>query len=303
MRVLIRRGRRAATTCVFPGSADCRAVIPPGVLFPTSSFVPLLSLHPPFHSTTTSPGSRISGFTFFVFLLHTQQHFSTLSILISSRYGRHNLTMEEIVPGLYLGDYPAASDLNTLTEAGITHIVIAAQECSPQFPSRFHYKFAPIEDCEGSNIEEFIEEIVEYIREVRDGHGKVLVHCMAGMSRSASLVIAFVMRQNQWGLSQTLQYVKEKRPIVAPNPSFLRKLASWEERLSGKRTRVKCGNCSVGIEVREEEVGEQGGTVDTLPCGVVEQANSLFCVICGWQLGVREAHVFHLLGSQLIATE
>ena len=58
--------------------------------------------------------------------------------------------------------------------------------------------------------------------------GKVMVYCRAGMSRSASLCIAYFMRHHNMTMDEAFQFVKEKRPIIHPNPGFVRQLKQFE---------------------------------------------------------------------------
>jgi len=211
--------------------------------------------------------------------------------------------MQEILQGLYLGDYQAAGDLDALKQAGITHILIAAEECSARFPEQFTYKKVPIADSLQTNLGTCMEAAVEYVREALGSGGKVLVHCTAGVSRSASLVIAFVMQEKQWGVAQTLSWVREKRPIVAPNPAFMRQLGAWEETVTGRRKDLRCGNCHAGLQPRPEACSEDSFRLETVPTEITEQLNCLFCCICGWQVGVRTEAGILLLRSQLDAIE
>ena len=66
--------------------------------------------------------------------------------------------------------------------------------------------------------------------------GKVLVHCVAGMSRSVSLVLAYlVQREPRMRLAEALRLVKQKRTVVSPNPCFMEQLARFEVRRSEKK--------------------------------------------------------------------
>lgn len=57
---------------------------------------------------------------------------------------------------------------------------------------------------------------------------RVLVHCKMGVSRSASTVIAYAMKANRWSLEQALCHVQERRPIIHPNPGFMRQLELYQ---------------------------------------------------------------------------
>lgn len=62
----------------------------------------------------------------------------------------------------------------------------------------------------------------------RAAEGKrILVHCQCGVSRSASLIVAYAMRQNRWGLHQAYSWVKEKSPAISPNMTLIYQLMEW----------------------------------------------------------------------------
>jgi len=67
----------------------------------------------------------------------------------------------------------------------------------------------------------------------------VLVHCFAGASRSATIVIAYLMKKNSWTLEHTLEYVKSRRSIVSPHEAFLEQLKKYEKALNEKKLIVK----------------------------------------------------------------
>ena len=65
---------------------------------------------------------------------------------------------------------------------------------------------------------------------------RVLIHCRAGVSRSATLVIAYVMRHLRMTLREALIYVRSRRPIVCPNRGFLKKLVDLDVALYGSKS-------------------------------------------------------------------
>ena len=66
-----------------------------------------------------------------------------------------------------------------------------------------------------------------------------MVYCRAGMSRSASLCIAYFMRHHNMTMDEAFQFVKEKRPIIHPNPGFVRQLKQFEAKLHNRRSGLK----------------------------------------------------------------
>ena len=59
------------------------------------------------------------------------------------------------------------------------------------------------------------------------GKGNVLVHCRAGISRSATLVLAFLMKSRRWRMKRALEHLRACRPIVKPNEGFMEQLKHY----------------------------------------------------------------------------
>eukprot|EP00008_Paramoeba_atlantica_P005094 CAMPEP_0201481686 /NCGR_PEP_ID=MMETSP0151_2-20130828/5955_1 /ASSEMBLY_ACC=CAM_ASM_000257 /TAXON_ID=200890 /ORGANISM="Paramoeba atlantica, Strain 621/1 / CCAP 1560/9" /LENGTH=115 /DNA_ID=CAMNT_0047864011 /DNA_START=217 /DNA_END=564 /DNA_ORIENTATION=- len=99
----------------------------------------------------------------------------------------------------------------------------------PWYPDRLQYLNHDLMDLSVENILPcFSQESFDFIDRGIESGG-VLVHCMKGKSRSASMVLAYLMRENGWSLKETLDYVQEKRPLVQPNEGFLEQLRQFEK--------------------------------------------------------------------------
>lgn len=143
--------------------------------------------------------------------------------------------MQEVVPGLYLGPYSAASrsKLQSLLEHGITHIVCVRQDIEanfikPNFPDQFKYLVLNIADTATENIIRHFQKVKAFVDEGLNSGGQVLVHGNAGISRSAALVLAYVMET--YGLSQMRAYaiVQQRRFCINPNEGFMAQLREFE---------------------------------------------------------------------------
>jgi len=87
-----------------------------------------------------------------------------------------------------------------------------------------------------------LEDAVEWVGEqIRDGQ-RVLIHCNMGVSRSAALCIAFVMKDSQVSLERAYKFVEKQRPYIRPNPGFMRQLKQWEGTLARRREAGDMGN-------------------------------------------------------------
>jgi len=71
----------------------------------------------------------------------------------------------------------------------------------------------------------------DFIHAALGSRGGVLVHCMAGVSRSVSMVLCFLMLKRDVRLVDALAHVKQRRPIACPNDGFARQLAELDSEL------------------------------------------------------------------------
>jgi len=143
--------------------------------------------------------------------------------------------MQEIVPGLFLGPYASAnkSKLDNLKQHGITSIVcirhlMEANFVKPNFPDHFTYLVLDIADSVTENIIVHFPKVKCFIDETLAAGGKVLLHGNAGISRSAALVIAFIMEKFGLTYKEGLQYVQQRRFCINPNEGFAQQLTEYE---------------------------------------------------------------------------
>ncbi|XP_046981571.1 serine/threonine/tyrosine-interacting protein-like [Schistocerca americana] len=144
-------------------------------------------------------------------------------------------SMQEIVPGLYLGPYSAAvrCRLKALLAHGVTHIVCVRQAVEahfvrPNFPDQFKYLVLDIADSPNENIIQHFGTVRQFIDEGLNAGGKVLVHGNAGISRSAALVLAYVMEKYGLSCSAAFGLVQQRRFCINPNEGFLAQLTEFE---------------------------------------------------------------------------
>lgn len=79
--------------------------------------------------------------------------------------------------------------------------------------------------------------------------GRTLVYCVAGVSRSASICIAYFMKHHQLSLLEAYNYVKLKRPRIKPNCGFFKQLIEYEKQLYGCNTVHMVFNEFVQMEI------------------------------------------------------
>jgi hypothetical protein len=96
------------------------------------------------------------------------------------------------------------------------------------------YVWEPIRDAAPAPSLTWLRERVEWIDAQRQAGRRVFVHCRNGVSRSGTVVVAYLMHKNRWTRDAALAFVRSKRPITRPNPAFMELLAEWEKLVLAK---------------------------------------------------------------------
>lgn len=91
--------------------------------------------------------------------------------------------------------------------------------------------FLNIRDLPQTQLHDYFLDAFSFIDECAADGGKVLVHCVAGKSRSASIVIPYMMKTLKMSFYSTFRLVKEKRPGIGPNHGFISQLKKFDEEL------------------------------------------------------------------------
>ncbi|GJE96901.1 dual specificity protein phosphatase family protein [Phanerochaete sordida] len=144
----------------------------------------------------------------------------------------------EIVPRVFLADLAAAEDANVLARLGITHVLSAMRgsvALPPSAPPLVCLQL-PLQDSPFAELAEHLPRAAAFVADaLADPRARVLVHCVQGVSRSASVVCAFLMHAYGWTPAQALQFVKSKRPSADPNAGFVAQLGEYHETLRAAR--------------------------------------------------------------------
>lgn len=130
----------------------------------------------------------------------------------------------EVVKGLYISDLATVFNKRALDEMGITHVINMVPGVLPAFPNSYKYLNLPLRDVATENIAQYFPETTQTIKDALANGGKVIVHCSCGVSRSASVVIAYLITERSMSAKDAYEYLKHKRPVVEPNPGFIKQL-------------------------------------------------------------------------------
>ena len=137
-----------------------------------------------------------------------------------------NNEMDKIDDNIWLGDYKAAINITNLKKEGIQKILCVMDNQAPKYneENNFNRKIIEVADSPTVNIIKYFGECIDFMK----GDEKVLVHCMGGASRSAAIVIAYIMWKEKKKFADALDYVSKKRSCVFPNGGFKKQLKKFE---------------------------------------------------------------------------
>ncbi|KAK5603125.1 hypothetical protein CRENBAI_000121 [Crenichthys baileyi] len=143
----------------------------------------------------------------------------------------------EIFDHVFLGSEWNASNLEELQNSGVRYILNVTREIDNFFPGMFEYHNIRVYDEEATNLLEYWNDTYKFITKAKKAGAKCLVHCKMGVSRSASTVIAYAMKEYGWDLDTAFDYVKERRAVTKPNPSFMKQLEEYQGILLASKQR------------------------------------------------------------------
>uniref|UniRef100_A0AAY5F5F0 Dual specificity protein phosphatase n=1 Tax=Electrophorus electricus TaxID=8005 RepID=A0AAY5F5F0_ELEEL len=134
----------------------------------------------------------------------------------------------ELLPFLYLGSASHACREEHLSDLHITALLNVSRRDSQPAEGQYRYKWIPVEDSHTADISSHFQEAIDFIDEVRREGGKVLVHCEAGISRSPTICMAYLMKTRRLRLEEAFDAVRCRRAVISPNFSFMGQLLQFE---------------------------------------------------------------------------
>lgn len=136
--------------------------------------------------------------------------------------------INEITDKIFLGELMGGKQRAYLRKKGVTNILSIIDKNACYFPKDFTYKHINMQDLSDCQIMKHFRECLEFIDTSK---GKVFVHCLAGISRSATIVIAYLMWKDKLSYQEAYFKVKNKRRYIDPNDGFVKQLQEFEKLL------------------------------------------------------------------------
>ncbi|XP_019394803.1 PREDICTED: dual specificity protein phosphatase 18 [Crocodylus porosus] len=144
--------------------------------------------------------------------------------------------LSRITASLYLGNGTAANNKLLLFTNQISTVINVSVEVANTFHPHIQYLHAPITDNPAFRICDYFDPVADRIHAVDMQQGRTLLHCAAGVSRSAALCLAYLMKYHSMSLVNAHAWVKSCRPVIRPNYGFWEQLIQYEYKLFGTNT-------------------------------------------------------------------
>lgn len=135
--------------------------------------------------------------------------------------------INKVLPDLYLGNFKDARDREQLARNNITHI-LSIHDSSAPILQEMTYLCISAADLPSQNLTQHFRQSIVFMHESRLKGEGCLVHCLAGVSRSVTLVVAYIMTVTGLGWQEALAAVRVARPCAGPNLGFQRQLQEFE---------------------------------------------------------------------------
>ncbi|XP_052618387.1 dual specificity protein phosphatase 8 [Peromyscus californicus insignis] len=140
--------------------------------------------------------------------------------------------LTRILPHLYLGSQKDVLNKDLMTQNGISYVLNASNSCpKPDFICESRFMRIPINDNYCEKLLPWLDKSIEFIDKAKLSSCQVIVHCLAGISRSATIAIAYIMKTMGMSSDDAYRFVKDRRPSISPNFNFLGQLLEYERSL------------------------------------------------------------------------
>ena len=142
---------------------------------------------------------------------------------------------KQIIPNLWIGSEGDSANPSFFQRHNIRLVVNATASIPFRAPSDVRTYRVPVDDSPDENetmLRHFPTAVVLIDEVLNHGHG-VLVHCRAGMQRSAALVAAYLMWKRGLTAEQAFEYINKRKPETFwPVPTFEPALRAWERTMA-----------------------------------------------------------------------
>ncbi|KFR11301.1 Dual specificity protein phosphatase 8, partial [Opisthocomus hoazin] len=171
-----------------------------------------------------------------------------------------NVGPTRILPHLYLGSQKDVLNKDLMTQNGISYVLNASNSCpKPDFICDSHFMRIPVNDNYCEKLLPWLDKSIEFIDKAKVSSCQVIVHCLAGISRSATIAIAYIMKTMGMSSDDAYRFVKDRRPSISPNFNFLGQLLEYERSLKLLKALKSKGDRGEGDAQQDPAEAAEGG--------------------------------------------
>lgn len=142
---------------------------------------------------------------------------------------RNTFEINEVCSGVYISDFSSACNVEELKKVGITHIVTAIPGVCEMYPQEFKYYMVDVCDRSYSQINKYFDECSDFMDDAVNKNGKVLVHCKCGVSRSTTLIAAYLIKKKNYSTNGAIEAIKKSRNCIQANDGFVQQLKDYAQ--------------------------------------------------------------------------
>ncbi|KAI8334725.1 protein-tyrosine phosphatase-like protein [Chlamydoabsidia padenii] len=136
---------------------------------------------------------------------------------------------QQVLPNVWIGGYAAMESRSFLKKNNIKRILSLGHFHALYPETEFNHKIIPITDNPETNIIRWFPDTTRFISDGLNKDERILVHCLAGISRSPTVVAGYMMEKDHMRWKVALAKIKQNRPFVDPNPGFKKQLQLFQD--------------------------------------------------------------------------
>jgi protein tyrosine phosphatase len=148
---------------------------------------------------------------------------------VINKIRNNTFEINEVCSGVYISDFSSACNVDELKKMGITHIVTAIVGVKEMYPQDFKYYTVDVCDRPYSQINKYFDECADFIDDAVNKNGKVLVHCKCGVSRSTTLIAAYLIKKKNYSVDGAIEIIKKSRNCIQANAGFIQQLKNYSD--------------------------------------------------------------------------
>lgn len=152
------------------------------------------------------------------------------SLFATIRKYSKSFDADEIEPNLFLGSLDAAINEEELQKNNI-NVLLSVGMKLPNLKLT-DYEWFETPDTPDAKIDEFFDKGIEFIEKNLEAGNRILVHCFVGISRSATIVAAYLIKKYKISVKEAVERMRRCRQTVNPNEGFILQLENFAEKIN-----------------------------------------------------------------------